>query len=489
MSSLKRSKALYVALSGILTALAMPGFGAGPLVFVSLVPLLYGLENGRGFRMGMLFGLTFLGLDLRWILTLTRFSPLAVPGFLVLIVYSSLFFGLLGFATARRRNTRLGAGLLVAAPVCFTLMEITRAQGPLGIGFSALYSSLYRIPALIQAAAYLGPWSITAGILAVNVAFYLALRRKQLRYAALGFAFVGSLGAFSLLPFAQNPSRTIDVGIVSSKVLQEVKLDARNLSALTSRYLDLGARAIAEGSDLIVFPESFLPGYILREERLLTPLARLAETGEARILFGTGDVRDSQIYNSVVLLNRDGGIAGQYDMVRPVPFGEYVPGRQIWEAIGLGGLADSFLPRDLTRGEEFEPLDGIGTPICFESTFPTAARRFVINGAQLIVTVTNDAWFVGSSELRAHFAAAVFRAVETHRWVVQAANGGISGIIDPRGVIARATSRERVLRGVVRPREDMTLYCRWGDGPLLVLLGIGAGISLAWRAFRKRDGE
>ena len=91
----------------------------------------------------------------------------------------------------------------------------------------------------------------------------------------------------------------------------------------------------------------------------------------------------------------------------------------------------SLLPMDLTPGTAIRALDGIGTPICFESTFAAGSRDLVRRGATLLVTVTNDAWFVGSSELPTHFAFGVFRAVENRRWFVQAANGGISGIVAP----------------------------------------------------------
>ena len=102
--------------------------------------------------------------------------------------------------------------------------------------------------------------------------------------------------------------------------------------------------------------------------------------------------------------------------------------------------------------------------------------------------VTNDAWFVGSSELRSHFAAAVFRAVENGRFVIQAANGGASGLIDPRGRILAETTDETVTAGTVHVRSGSTPYTRWGDLPLIVLCGIGLLIVLLPRLV-KRGGE
>lgn len=492
MARLESRKAALAAASGILTALAMPGFGLGPVVFVSLVPLLYALEGERRFVYGILFGVSFIALDLRWILTLYRFTPLVVLGCALLVLYLSLFFGVFALLVAPRQPGKLGAVLLLGAPAAFTLLEVARAQGPLGNGFSALYLALCRTPSLIQAAAVFGPWSLTALIVFVNVAVYLAVRRRRLLYAAAAAAGVVSLAAFSLVPIAPDAGEPLRAAAVSSTVAQEEKLNAMNLPDLTDRYLNLGRIALEGNPDLVVFPESILPAFILRDDELLAQLSELAILGDTRLLIGTGDYRSRDLYNTVALIMQDGTLAGAYAMVRPVPFGEYVPGRRLWEAIGLGRLVDSFLPVDLTPGDAFAPLDGIGTPICFESTFPDPTRQFVRNGANILVIITNDAWFASSSELEAHFASAIFRAVETRRYVVQAANGGISGLIDPKGRILASTAREEVVAGTVYARTGRTLYVRWGDLPLLMALGAAGLIVLALRFGRhraKRNGE
>jgi len=156
-------------------------------------------------------------------------------------------------------------------------------------------------------------------------------------------------------------------------------------------------------------------------------------------------------------------------MVHPVPFGEYIPGRSLLEHIGLGTWAQSFLPMDLSRGDGYNPLAGYGTPICFESTFPLPSRKLTQHGAQALVTVTNDAWFDGSSELVAHFASAVFRAVENRRWVIQSANGGISGIVSPVGQIVECIDAEGVISGTIQLRTDVSLYTQqWGDWIVLL---------------------
>jgi len=476
-------KALLATASGVLTALTMPGFGFVPLAFVSLVPLFFALEGAKRLRWALLFGAVFIALDMRWMLTLTRFSPWVVPGFALLAVYLGIFTGLFALFLRRTAGPERGFGplLLLSAPCGFALLEFARAQGPIGTGFSALYQSLYRAPALIQGASVFGPWAITAGVVFVNAALYLAIRRRRLGYLLAAGVGVATLAAFLLIPIAEDGEDALRVAVVSSNVRQETKLDARNLPELTDRYERLGLRAVSEDPDLVVFPESILPAYILSNEEVFSRLRGLAVEGEARILFGTGVYRNREILNKVALLSETGELVGTYAMVRPVPFGETIPWRGLWEAIGLGSFVDSFLPLDLTPGDAFEPLAEFGTPICFESTFPEPSRRLTQAGASLLATVTNDAWFVGSSELPAHFAAAVFRAVETRRYVIQSANGGISGLVDPRGRILAQTRSEGVTVSTAAMRNDRSLYVRWGDLPFLILVGLGCAVSIGVR--------
>ncbi len=168
-------------------------------------------------------------------------------------------------------------------------------------------------------------------------------------------------------------------------------------------------------------------------------------------------------------------------MVRPVPFGEYIPGRSLWQVFGLGPLMDSFLPIDLRAGRDQRPLRGIATPICFESTFPGGARDLVRHGGRLIVTVTNDAWFSLSSQREAHFAFASFRAVENRRWMIQAANGGVSGVVSPTGRVTASTHDEGVVVAEIAERSDESVYTRWGDLPVLCAFGIALLVALPRR--------
>jgi len=471
-------------LSGILTSFTMPGFGAFPLVFLSLIPLFFVLDKRGGFWPGFIFGLAFFAIDLRWIVTLTRFYPIVIGGYILLAIYFAIGCGILGAALTWRTRSRMWTWLLLA-PALFVLAEYLRTLGPLGIGFSTLYQSLYRVPWLIQSASIFGPWFISGIIVAVNGSLYLLVRERNLRFALLAAGLLALLAAFALLPQPIEGTDSMQVAVVSSKVQQETKLDAGNLNELTARYLQLATEALESDPDLIVFPESILPSYILQNEALRNSFADLARRGETRVLLGTGVYQDRKIYNAVALFSATGEVVGTYEMVRPVPFGEYIPGRSILEWLGLGAWARSFLPIDLSRGDGYIPLAEFGTPICFESTFPDPSRKLTQNGAQVLVTVTNDAWFNESSELAAHFSCAVFRAIENRRWVIQSANGGISGIVSPTGHIVTSLNAEGVISGEVQLRSRMSPYTRFGDLPMLMLLGLGVSITLLRRIRRQ----
>ncbi len=370
-------KGLLLVGAGAALACSMPGLGIAPLVFVSLVPLFVATEKGCGFLSGFIVGLVFLAIDLRFALTLYRFSPLAVVAYCVVVVLLAVSFGLFAIVFSwLRKNVSIGT-LLIAAPASFAAIEMLRSLGPLGVGFSSLYQALYKFPFLIQIVAYAGPWALSACIVFVNVAIYLAIR-KSWGYYVFAVAMIVLLIGFSFARLPEDDEK-LSVAVISSTVSQEEKLGEETLFPLLDRYISLGMNAAESDPDLVVFPESILPGYILRNEQLQFQFAQLARRANARLVFGTSDYRNRNYYNSVAVMSADGKINGIYDMTHLVPFGEYIPARELLEWAGLGELIDSFLPLDITVGNGFYPVDGIGTPMCFESMFPAPAREFVAN--------------------------------------------------------------------------------------------------------------
>ncbi|MBN1858560.1 apolipoprotein N-acyltransferase [Candidatus Bipolaricaulota bacterium] len=477
-----RIQKIYPWLAGAVLALSMPSghLPLGVMVFAALVPAL--LLHGRrsGFLTGWALGVAFFAVDLRWLLTLWRFTPMVLAGYIALIGFYGLSVAIWKAAvTLAERRWGTATAFMLVSPFLWTLMEWLRAQGSMGFGFSTLYSALYRTPELIQAASVFGPWFMSTLILLANGGLALAARRRSPFPVLLSCVVIAIAAVFAVFPISStdSPPEPMSVAVIGSDVTQDVKLDGIHLLDLRDRYLQLGATAAEAQPDLIVFPESILPGYILVDSRLLPRFEELARSSGISLLFGTGDLRDGKVYNAAVLIGEDGQVKDRYDMIRLVPFGEWIPARGLLDRLGLGVLVRSFLPLDVSRGADVSPVDVYGTPICFESSFPAITRGFAANGAELLVVITNDAWFAYSSELEAHFACAVFRAVETRRYLAQAANGGISGVIDPRGSILAESGSQGILSAEVELRRDRSLYVAWGEIPLLL------GWIAAWIAW------
>ncbi|MBU0575787.1 MAG: apolipoprotein N-acyltransferase, partial [Proteobacteria bacterium] len=179
--------------------------------------------------------------------------------------------------------------------------------------------------------------------------------------------------------------------------------------------------------------------------------------------------------NSAFLLRPDGTLSGRYDKVHLVPYGEYVPLRRFFPFIGklVAGVGD------FKAGKGFYPLTinihRLGVLICYEAIFPEGAREYKQKGAQILVNITNDAWFGRTSAPYQHLSMTVFRAIETRLYLVRAANTGISSIIDPTGeILSRTGIFERTfLKGEVKIIDERTFYAAYGD--LFVYL---CGISL-----------
>jgi apolipoprotein N-acyltransferase len=270
------------------------------------------------------------------------------------------------------------------------------------------------------------------------------------------------------------------VGSVQGNIEQSRKNRSHaHQRSIKERYLQQSERARKAGADLLVWPEAAWPGYLSTAlERLpLSPLGVPLILGSPA--YTPGDQR--QHLNSAFHIDADGNIKGRYDKVHLVPFGEYVPLRALLPV-------EKFVPGliDFSAGASFAPIGSppAGALICFDGVFPRIARQEVLAGAEWLVNLTNDGWYGISSAPYQHLDFYVFRAIENARFVVRAANTGISAAIGPRGdIIARTRLGEQTyLLPTVAPLKGTTLYTRFGDW--VVALSLGGLVAGA--VFRKR---
>ena len=502
---MKRARALAL-LSGLLLALAQPGPDLGIFAWIALVPLLWaldGLSPKRAFQAGWLAGVAFFGVTLSWLFTLWPWASFfVVPGYTLLVGLLALSWGVFGALYAALSAKLPRGALLLAAPALWVVFEYLRSLTRFGFPWGQVADALYgQLPA-VQIVSITGSWGLSFLAVLANVGLYLGLRARDWRYPAVALAIVGLAllwGSWQLAqPQSQASGPELRVAIVQPSIPQRIKSDPGRLDEFLQIYLELLDEIAGQDEhvDLVILPESILPTFVLDDPVVLGQLRTWARQQRSALLFGTFTQGDGRSFNSAVGLSPRGDVEGAYSKVQLVPFStEYFPGIELLRRLGL----ERWLPIGrlgaLTPGSGFAPLAislfvekgqtremravKIATPICFESIFARISRAFVRSGAQLLVTITNDAWFGRSWALPQHFAKGVLRAVETGRFFIQAANTGISGIIDPKGRILESTRiEERTVQvGTVRLLNSPTVYANFGDwlvyASMLTLLGLG----------------
>jgi apolipoprotein N-acyltransferase len=299
---------------------------------------------------------------------------------------------------------------------------------------------------------------------------------------------------------------TITIGVVQPNIDQAVKWDAAYRDETMRRFDRLTAK-LGTDTDLVVWPEAATPFILERERDYQLQLIEWAARAQAPILLGSPALRfypDRRPYlmNSAYLLGADGNLLGRYDKHHLVPFGEYIPLKssvlffldKLVEGIGdfepgPGPTILSFTPKSL-RGSNpsgSRPVK-FGVAICYEVIFPDLVRRFSDNGAEFLITITNDGWFGPSSAPAQHFSMVVFRSVENHLSFARSANTGISGFIDPFGRILDATPlfTEHALKAAIPIGHSRTFYSYYGDVFAYGCAIIGALLCL-YSYFRTRE--
>ncbi len=519
MPSNKATRAALAVASGLALGLAFPKFDYGLLAWVAFVPLFYAIEGEsmrRVFGWAYLQGFASYVVSLYWIaIPLHDFADVRMG---LAIIPMLMLAGVAAMDTAAAiwagefvaRRTRIPAVLTM--PVAWTAVEWTRSYFPAGFPWNLLGYTAYRNLELIQFAEFTGVYGVSALIVFFNAVVYLVIFRRgvyRLQTISLGaltatMIVLGGFGAWRIGNLEKAPhAGSFKVAMVQGNIPQSLKWDPKFLPESYKVYQDETASAAKRGADLIVWPEAaavFLlesddqypaelanaaPYYAPYRTALLT-LAR--DIGEP-ILFGAPalareDGRRGE-YNRAYLVSANGEVDAHYDKMELVPFGEYVPARAI-----LGYFVNRVVEGfgDFIPGKEQTLFNvkgaRLGILICYESIFPDFTRREVNEGADVLVNITNDAWYGESSAPYQVLAMAVMRSVETKVPMVRVANTGISALIEPSGEITNRTPLFK--RGTVMVdvpwRPVRTAYTIVGDLFAEICFVLTAiGLILAWR--------
>ena len=471
------------AVSGALLALSFPHLGHPAVAWIALVPLLVVVVRAPSvlgaFWRGLVAGVVHFAGTLYWIpQVMSEYGGLGgVTSWavhLLLVAYLALFPGLFAVSVAATYR-RLGSVGLLCAPAFWVTTELSRLYLFSGFPWELLgYSQTPMLP-VAQLASLVGVLGVSALVVLVNATFAFAVTVADARRwravagtASLVLATVvyggWRLQASTLL----EDGTPLRVAAVQGNVAQQDKWNPVLSDTILNGYLELTRTAVADGARLVVWPEAATPFAFESDPLGTAAIRQLARESGAHLLFGTTHVtRDDGLryYNAAVMVDDTGATAGVYRKHHLVPFGEYVPLRRA--LFFVSPLVEAVADFSAGPGPGTLTMDGqlVSTAICYEVIYPGLVRGSVAQGSRLLTTVTNDAWYGRSSAPYQHFQQATMRAIEQGRFLVRAANTGISGVIDPYGRVIESTPlfERRVLTAEVRLLEGRTLYSRTGD--------------------------
>jgi apolipoprotein N-acyltransferase len=481
--------AALAAASGLLLAASFPDLDLHVLAWIGLIPLFLALKGQtvrNGLWLGGITGLFYFAGTVHWVTNSVHFygNIPVVPASLItllLCAYLALYPALFGAAAVSLRE-RHPALFFLAAPALWTALELARTYVFSGFPWSLLGYSQYSVLTVIQFADLTGVYGVSFLIVLVNAAAAeLIIERKRFSGASIVvivMALVLAYGAIKLR--APEPAKEITISVVQGNIEQDKKWNPAYQAETIGIYKRLTLEARKARPGLVIWPETATPFYFTGSrisDRLHTAdLMAFVRQNEVPLLFGspTFEVQPNRRVvgrNSAFLLTGEGRLAGEYHKIHLVPFGEYVPLKKVLFFVEkmVQAIGDFEAGRAYTVMTLPQPGGGretkIACVICYEIIFPDLVRRFVDNGASIVTTVTNDAWFGRTAAPFQHFSMAVFRAVENRVPIARAANTGVSGFIDSRGRILETSGlfQEALLTQSLAPGIERTFYTAYGD--------------------------
>lgn len=482
--------------SAVLLILSFPNFNWWPLAWIGLMPLLVALLGApklawRAFLLGWITGTIFLYGSCYWLTyAAIRYGHIpTVFSYLLLIpatAIGGLFAGFFALILARVA-ARFGSTAVFIAPFVWVALEWARF-GVTGQLWNALgYSQAY-VPKLIQSSQWGGVYAVGFLIVGVNASLAFLFVRRTKRASLCALTVIASVAGVIALQAAfvhdDSPERVdaVVVAIQPNVPMEPIESVAEN-DALVARHFSMSNAALRNIVDanvprIIVWPESPMNFMYARDSRFREMLAEFTQTNRTSVIFNALEPAPAGgSYNAAVMVNEEGRLLAQYDKIRLLPFGEYVPLPRWFPGASLIPV----MVGDFTPGTEY-PLLPLGNAragifICFESAFPYIARRFANDGADVLINISNDGYLGPTPVMKQHLANAVYRAVENNRPLLRVTNTGITAYITPRGEVKDATNgfqtAVRTWR-VSRSTNGKTFYTKHGD----LFVGACAALSL-----------
>ncbi|MEN6436977.1 MAG: apolipoprotein N-acyltransferase [Syntrophobacter sp.] len=470
--------------SGLLLTAGFPKPGMFFISWVALVPLFFALRgvNGkRAFLLGYLCGIVHLFTTLFWIRHAVYYYGgvnivLSTLIMLLLCLLLGLYHGAFALVAQKWRDSP--ALSVFALPFAWVAWEWALAHAPFsGFPWTNIGYTQTPLNTLIQVADITGVYGISWLVVFANTALFGLIRNRRgiagvailltCVAAFLGYGFWRVEGVRSV----QQQAPPFKVAVIQANIGQSLKWDPAFLDETMKRYVEMTRDAVAaeHSPDIVFWPESAMPFLYAIDEKDSLMVNEIVRKAGKPLLFGTIGVTSldgkAKLLNRAYLLDENATLRGSYAKQHLVPFGEYVPLSKVLffvHQLVEGGM-------EYTPGRERGPVylgdRAMGVLVCYEVIFPEISRETVLRGAQVLMNLTNDAWYGDTGGPYQHLEISRWRAIEFRVPLVRAANSGVSAAFDATGAeIGRIPLNERgFLTMSVRPMRMLTFYAKYGD--------------------------
>lgn len=469
-------------LAGLCLAASVPPWGWWPLAFVGIAiwdRLLADQPARTRFCRSWIVAAGWLAPAMLWMWALTA------PGYVVAVAVYSAYFGIAGVLTPSR-----APGRWIALPAAVVLAEISRWTFPFGgVPLATLAQGQASSP--LGQSARIGTAIAVSGLVVVGGVALSAALMQRWRAAAVGLAVVVVLAGLGMVAPRGHTVDTFTFALVQGGGPQQTRSYKGEERVVFQRHLD-ASQLVDTPVDVVLWPENVVAVEgRLEDRRESAELSALAQQLDTTLIVGvTEDIDDQHFTNASIVFLPDGSVGERYDKVRRVPFGEYVPLRGIIER--LAGEGSGLSARDAVPGTEpaviETPVGKFAVVISWEVFFTNRAREGVLDGGETILNPTNGSTYWLRQVQTQQVASSQLRAIESGRWVLQAAPTGFSAVVDESGDVLQRTgvSETRVLQGTAPLRQGDTIATVVGPMPT-VFLAI-AVLALVW-GFAWRSGR
>lgn len=554
-------KLLILFASGLIFSLAFPSYSISILGWIGIIPLYLlakDVKISRAFVFGLVWGYGWALASFFWLRRIEPFIPFAMG--LVLALFPALWacvvsltyknilipnsVRLLGYTESKKylienrlHLKKIYAVLVFTSFWCF--LEWLRSWIFTGLPWNYMAITQCNHPLLIQIASITGIYGVSFVVVFMNLSiaeflhslinfkYRINFYRPAVLYAGIFILLLNMLfGYYSIKNYSAKTPKSVNLKalLIQGDIPQIRSYSAKQAMDALNIYFTYSNEMLPAKPDILIWPESAVPQplfgntYLSYEYR--STISNLIEKYQVPILLGTIYYdnskesllsEDFKAYNSAILIDKDNQLNGLYSKMHLVPWGEYTPGENLFPlSYFYPWIKQKFdMGRSLSPGKEntiFNLKDGIRASvlICFEDAFSYVARKHILNGANLLVTITNDAWFPDTNEPSQHLAEAIFRSIENRRTMVRSGNNSGTCVINPLGIITDSIFSEEIgnsrnllpdksgrggaiFNVSVEENPSLTFYTQYGDKFILLLcLVIFSGLLWTFLQWKER---